>query len=101
LHAAASQVVRKEIAALSKVATRCAADGAAWQAAVDEFYVEHARYVGDKLQIGTREVAVYVQEQRASLLCHGASCMVDWECQRVRDLMVLAAGGEQIVEEVA
>jgi HK97 family phage portal protein len=94
LHEAASAVVRKEVAALSKAAKKHADDPAGWAAAVEEFYAEHVGFVQAKLRVPKAVAEEYCAEQRAALLAGGASVMEDWEIRRVGDLMALAQGGQ-------
>jgi HK97 family phage portal protein len=90
---AASRIIRREVAALSKAAQRTADDASAWRAAVAEFYADHAQYVSTSLRVPLADAERYVSEQRASLERYGARCMVDWETCRVADLVALAMGG--------
>ncbi len=92
LHDAAARVIRREIAALSKAAKRCASDTDGWRAAVEEFYVDHAEFVRQTLRVGGRVAVDYVEQQKAMLLRFGAAAMEDWEPRRVLDLVSLALG---------
>lgn len=92
---AAARVVRRESAAMSKAATRCAADAGAWRAAVREFYVEHVDYVAAALHLPRREAAGYAERQQAALLADGVAALADWERRCVGELVALATGEEE------
>ncbi len=93
LHEATTRIVRKEIAAMSKAAKRCASDAAAWKAAVEEFYMEQFDFVKATLYVGNYEAGQWCRQQVDALLEHGAAVMEDWESRRVADLITLALGG--------
>jgi HK97 family phage portal protein len=95
LHEAATRIVRKEIAVMSKAAKRCASDAAEWRIAVAEFYGEHIAFVRETLRISAVGAADYCSEQVQSLIERGAAEMEDWETRRVADLITLALGGTQ------
>jgi hypothetical protein len=94
VHEAAARVIRKEIAAMSKAAKRCASDNEAWQAAIAEFYNEHGAFVAETLRIGKAEAERYAAQQAQALVEHGAGVMEDWETRRTGDLIALALGGQ-------
>ncbi len=87
---AASRVVRREIAAMSKLAERVGGDHAAWQAGVDAFYADHGPEVARQLHIPDHQAVEYAGEQRAALLEAGPSAMDDWLVERAGHLASLA-----------
>jgi HK97 family phage portal protein len=95
VHDAAARVIRREIAALTKVAQRTADDASAWRAEVAAFYADHAAFVASALRVPLASAERYVGEQRAALERYGARAMVDWETCRVTDLVALAMGQEE------
>lgn len=95
LHEAAMRVIRKEIAAMTKAAKRCAADAQQWAKEVTEFYREHTAFVKETLHINGGAAMGYCDQQAAGLIHSGAAIMEDWESRRVADLMALALGGAE------
>jgi len=93
LHEAASRVVRKEIAAMSKAAKRTADAPDTWAREVAEFYEAHGAFVAETLRIGRSAADAYAAEQSRALQEHGAGIMEDWETRRAGDLIALALGG--------
>jgi HK97 family phage portal protein len=65
---AAGRVLRKEIAAVQKLAVRHAANGDAFAAAVTEFYQGHAAIVADTLQMSEQASSEYCAGQAAQAL---------------------------------
>ncbi len=92
LHEAATRIIRREVAVISKAAKKHADDPEGWRVAVEEFYGEHTDYVVQSLRVGRKDAEAYTIEQRRMLLEHGVGCMEDWEIQRVGDLIALAGG---------
>lgn len=82
---AAARVLRKEVAALSKAAKR----GGDWQAAVGEFFADHAEFVAQALGIGADVAAQYVAAQAAECETGGPEVLADWEERHVGPLAAL------------
>jgi HK97 family phage portal protein len=98
VHDAAGRVLRRESAALGRLARRCAAVGAEsgdpWAAGVGEFYGEHAEFVRQALRLPADAAATWCAEQRAELVAKGAPLLTDeWEIARAADLAALALEG--------
>lgn len=87
---AASRIVRREIAAVTKVADRAGGDRAAFQAGVDAFYAEHGREVAEALHVPEHEARRYAKAQRAEVLADGIGVMDQWLVDRVDHLTSLA-----------
>lgn len=87
---AASRVVRREVAAIGKLAERAAGDQAAFRTGVDEFYGDHGAYVASALHIPEPDARRYARIQRAELLSDGPVVMDAWLVDRVEALANLA-----------
>lgn len=86
----ASVLVRKEIAAASKAATRFASDGAGWQAWLREFYGQHGREVAERLRLPVPVGQEYAARQGMRLAARGVKVLEDWEQTVVAELVDLA-----------
>lgn len=95
---AAAAVIRRECAAMTKLAERVGSDQAAWQSGVRAFYADHPALVVDRLHVPEHEAVRHARSQRDALLAHGPSAMGDWMTERVADLAGIAAelAGEQV-----
>jgi HK97 family phage portal protein len=87
---AASRIIRKEQAAMARLAERTGTDTAAFRAGVDTFYDTHGREVAETLHIPEPEARRYARSQRAALLADGPSAMDDWIVDRADYLAKLA-----------
>ncbi len=85
----AARVVRKEVAAMTRAARRAEGDPAAWEAAVKEFYADHAEFVAQAMQISLSLAQAYCHTQEALLLDRGISVVSNWETQRAGELAAL------------
>lgn len=92
---AGGRVVRKEIAAMGKLAEK--ATGDEWRSGVEAFYREHADFVAKTLRIADHVARSYCARQRDDLLVRGADALLDWEAERIPELTELAS----IVQEAA
>lgn len=90
LRDAAGRVLRREMAAMSKLARRVGDDSAAWRREVESFYAEHLPVVMQTLRLGDEAARRFVAEQQASLVAHGPAAMDSWEPARIERLMNLA-----------
>jgi HK97 family phage portal protein len=88
--AAADRCVRKELAAVRKMLVH----GVAGQApALDQFYGEHARFMGEVLQIPSERAIAYCQKHRAALNNGGCEeFLLQLEQTGAADLAKLAVG---------
>jgi hypothetical protein len=66
--ASAARLLRKEVAAVQKLAVRHAADGDAFAAAVTEFYLTHAALVEQTLALSPAEAQSYCSQQAAQIV---------------------------------
>lgn len=93
---AAGRVVRKEVAALARVAKR-GDSGEAWAKAVNEFYADHAAFVAQALGVTPELATRYVADTRATVIQAGAAGLLDAEPARAGELaeLVLAHAAPQ------
>lgn len=89
---AAQQVIRKELAAVGKLAEKHAADASAWKSGLQTFYGDHAGFVAQKLRIPARAARGYCDGHRAQLEADGISIMEGWEHTEAEALVALSAG---------
>jgi HK97 family phage portal protein len=94
---AAQRVIHKELAVMSKLALRTAADEAAFEAGVRKFYDEHAAFVARVLQISAGDARLYCDAQVDDLLSQGAAALATWQIERVPYLADLAANAEEAI----
>lgn len=85
---AAGRVVRKEVAALARIAKRGAV-GVEWAEAVSAFYSDHAEFVMQALGISPALASHYVSAAAASVTAAGAAGLQDAEFRRVSELAAL------------
>jgi HK97 family phage portal protein len=85
---AAGRSVRKESAAIAKIAERTGGSGAAWTAGIREFYAEHATFVATLLKLGEEDAQAYCAG-RLELLA-GQASGDDPETERIGQLAALA-----------
>jgi HK97 family phage portal protein len=79
--AAAARLLRKEIAAVQKLAVRHAADGDAFAVAVTEFYVTHAALVASTLAIESTRAEEYCASQAAQVLGDWMNAIETWQSE--------------------
>ncbi len=85
LHAAdaAARTVRREMAAMSKLAERTGDDRAAWRTGVEAFYAEHAELLASALHIPEYIARQHAATGRMALLADGPAAMDSWLTERV------------------
>jgi len=88
----AGRVVRKEIAALTKVARRAGDDYEVFEREVREFYADHASYVAQSLRMPLQVAEDYVVSQLAAVLGFGVPALTLEEDVLVALLCELATG---------
>lgn len=89
---AARRIVRKELHAVHKAATRYAGDAAGWQAWLHTFYGDHAVFVAEVLQVDRPVADHYAETQRAQVARAGVQACETWERDRPAVLVALALG---------
>lgn len=90
---AASRVVRKELAAMRKLADR---ENGAWEEGVRDFYGAHAPYVAGALHIDLAEARAWADKGRDELLADGPAALERWEADRSEQLAVIALRTEEL-----
>lgn len=93
----AHRLVRKEVAAVTRLAQRHASDGGAWQAGLREFYEKHAEEVAERLGLPAVAAREYAARQGLRLEARGLAACEDWE----RTLPVQLAAAALEPDEVA
>jgi hypothetical protein len=90
---AAQRVVRKELAAVEKAATRYASDGAAWAQWLHTFYADHAGFVAETLKLPLPLAREYAARQGTQLEAQGIAAAADWEWTVASELATWAIDG--------
>lgn len=99
MQAAAERVVRRETAAMARIATREADDPDEWRRLVEAFYADHSAYVSEAMQIQPETASVYVIAHRDALMTHGAGVMSNWSTVGVQSLVALAIDESEKVDK--
>lgn len=86
----ATQLVRKEVTAATKAATKFAADGPGWQGWLRDFYSGHAPEVAERLRIPLPVAKEYTSRQGLRLAERGIETATDWEWTVSPELAELA-----------
>lgn len=87
---AAGRLVRKEIAAMTRLARATADDPAAWRAGVTEFYQTYTAEISSALHVDPAAADGYCRAQCDALIWHGAAVMAEWPVMATRALADLA-----------
>lgn len=90
--AAASRVVRKEVAAVTKAAQRHPQNDEAFAAWARKFYGAHADLVQTALHIKPAEATLYCEGQCTALAADGLTAMETWESTATALLVAIALG---------
>jgi HK97 family phage portal protein len=86
----AAQLVRKEVTAATKAATKFASDGPGWQGWLREFYGGHAAEVAERLRLPLPIAKEYTSRQGLRLAERGIETAADWEWTVSPELCELA-----------
>jgi HK97 family phage portal protein len=86
----AAQLVRKEVIAATKAATKFASDGPGWQGWLREFYGCHASEVAEKLRLPAPIAKEYASRQGLRLAERGIETASDWEWTVAPELAEMA-----------
>lgn len=95
---AAARAVRKESAAIAKLAPLAASDPPAFAGSVQDFYAEHGRFVAQLLRIPREDAAIYAMGASARLVATG---VLDDELDRIDVLTHLAHDRSFVINEFA
>lgn len=97
---AANRVIRREIAAVGKIADRTAGDDTALRRDVDAFYSEHVEHVASALHVTEQEARAYVARQRAEVLANrGLPSGEEWTIGRADYLTTLAMAQDALTPD--
>lgn len=91
----AARIVRRETAALGRLAQRGSLSSEAWAEAVANFYAEHAAFIGEALHINSATVGRYIRKQVDTLVQIGPEAATHWEAERVEYLAALALESQE------
>jgi HK97 family phage portal protein len=91
---AAGRVVRKEIAAMSRVSEKVNGSADSWETAVTDFFADHAEFVAQTMRISLEAAVSFCNNGKWELLTEGAGCMADWPTRRVQKLADMAVNDE-------
>lgn len=94
---AAARAVRRETAAIAKLAERAGGDQAVFKVGLEAFYAEHADTIARDLHIPRHEAIRYTKAQQASLLDRGPDAMDDWPIEGVARLTELAMDKPEVL----
>ena len=96
---AAEGLVKRELTAVRKLATKHAADGEAWAAGIRTFYHEHAVVVSKRLKVSLSAAREYCARQGLALerSPNGVGVTEDWLWTVPPDLAALALGDDGVV----
>lgn len=94
---AAARAVRRETAAIAKLAEKVSGDQAAFRVGLEAFYAEHADTIARDLHIPRHEALRYAKTQQASLLARGPDAMDDWPVEGVARLTELAMDKPEVL----
>lgn len=94
VHDSAVRCLRRQRAAIEKLAKKHAGDTAAWVAALTAYFAEDfAPFVASTMRISLEQAKTYAAEHEAALVAHGVSVHTDaWERAEADDLCALALG---------
>lgn len=93
---AAGRIVRKETAALGKLAEK--ASGEEWQRGVRDFYREHADYSARVLRIPDETAAEWCDQRAAQLIEAGPSAVWVSDTEAIADLTELALDRSELLQ---
>ncbi len=89
------RIVRKEIAAVTKLAKQHANDPDAWKAGLQTFYQDHAAFVAETLHVALPEAREYAAEHGLALAKQGVVVMEGWEHVVAHELAAWALEGDR------
>ena len=89
---AAARVVRKETAAIGKIAKRYASDTDGYRNAVDEFYNEHWHFVAEAMRVSRGDAVWYCTDQLRAVKNGLINVIADFEPASVERLASMALG---------
>jgi hypothetical protein len=94
---AAGRIVRRERAAIEKLAKQHADDPDAWEQGIRAFYVDHAGFITETLRVPSDAAREYCGRQGCALLKAGVSALDALDFRATEDLALLALSGGQAI----
>ena len=98
---AAANVLRRETAALARLAEKAGPDAKAWEAGVREFYDGHAAYVAEKLKLPQPTAVAWTTQQQYAVLADGPGVVSEWTASRDREQELVALAMERADPSIA
>lgn len=92
---AGQRIVRREIAAVTKLARQHANDPDAWKAGLQSFYEDHAGFVSETLKVSILSAREYAAKHGLALTQHGVKALEGWENTVSAELAVWALDGDR------
>jgi HK97 family phage portal protein len=95
---AAGRIVRRERAAVEKLAKQHASDPDGWEQGLRAFYADHVGYIVEALRIPHEAALEYCGRQGCALLKAGVSALETLDFRATEDLALLALSGGQAAQ---
>lgn len=96
LHDTAVRCLRRERAAVSKLAAKHANDVAGWQSGLKDFYSDHAGFVAQAMRVDMATARAYAAQHGSQLEAQGVVLMDDaWEKSEADELCALAMSDDR------
>jgi hypothetical protein len=92
---AAGRIVRRERAAIEKLAKHHANDPDGWEQGIRAFYADHAGFITESLRVSPDAAREYCGRQGCALLKRGVSALEALDFRATEDLALLALSGGQ------
>lgn len=92
---AAGRIVRRERAAIEKLAKQHASDPDGWEQGIRAFYADHAGFITESLRVSPDAAREYCGRQGCALLKRGVSALEALDFRATEDLALLALSGGQ------
>lgn len=94
----AVRCLRRERAAVEKLAKKHAQDVEGWQAGLRDFYTDHARIVAETMRLDLETARAYCAHHGTALQAHGVVLLTEhWERREAEELAVLALDASSAV----
>lgn len=99
VHDSATRCLRRERAAVEKLARKHASDPAGWQRGLTEFYADHAQFVGETMRLPMVQARAYAAEHASAFVIKGLTLLEGeagpaWEREEADALAGLAMDQE-------
>jgi HK97 family phage portal protein len=99
IHDGAARIMRRERAAVLKIAQRTASDADAWQSELRAFYVDHSQFVAETLRLHPDVARAYAAQHGSEVESKGVAWLSDgWERHEADELALLAVTEGETIE---